>query len=172
MPKKLAQRWMPDAKTIRENKYLRCFGSLLHDGSLWRINRHTLAKAFAVGLFCAMLPIPFQMLVAAAGAILLHANIPVSVGLVWLTNPLTMPPMFYAAYKLGSLLMQSPEQEFHFEASWEWAMHGMMMIWQPFLLGCLVSGVALAVFGFAFIHIAWRWMIRHRWKTRTEKAEL
>ena len=91
-PRQLVQRWMPDAKAIRDNKYLCCFGTLLHDKALWHISRHTLAKAFLVGLFCAMLPIPFQMLVAAAGAIALHANLPVSVGLVWLTNPLTMPP--------------------------------------------------------------------------------
>ncbi|MDQ6995612.1 MAG: DUF2062 domain-containing protein [Mariprofundaceae bacterium] len=165
-PRKLVQRWMPDAKSIRENKYLCCFGTLLHDKALWHISRHTLAKAFLVGLFCAMLPIPFQMLVAATGAIALHANLPVSVGLVWLTNPLTMPPVFYAAYKFGSWLLDSPEQVFHFEASMEWAMNGMMMIWQPFLLGCLTLGILLGVLGFVFIHITWRGMVLWRWKMR------
>lgn len=167
-PRKLVQRWMPDAKSIRENKYLRCFGTLLHDKALWHISRHTLAKAFLVGLFCAMLPIPFQMLVAAAGAIVLHANLPIAVGLVWLTNPFTMPPVFYVAYKFGAWLLDSPEQAFQFEASGEWAMHGMMLIWQPFLLGCLVLGLVLGVLGFIVVHIAWRWMVCRRWKMRHE----
>jgi len=63
-------------------------------------------------------------------------------------------------------LLDSPEQAFQFEASGEWAMNGMLMIWQPFLLGCLVLGVVLGVLGFCFIHIAWRWMVLHRWNQR------
>ncbi len=166
MPKKLAQRWMPNHKTIREHRSLRCFGCLLHDSALWHLSRHSLAKACFVGLFCAMLPIPFQMIVAAAGAIWLRANLPISVALVWLTNPLTMPPIFYIAYKLGGWLLQLPEQDFHFEASWDWAMHSMLMIWQPFLLGCLVMGLLSGLLGYVAIHWSWRVTVMRRWKNR------
>ena len=41
----------------------------------------------AVGLFVALMPIPLQMAVAAAIAILVRSNLPISVSLVWLTNP-------------------------------------------------------------------------------------
>ena len=157
---------MPSAERVRGNKHLACFGKLLHDRALWHIGRHTLAKAFLVGMFCAMLPIPFQMVVAAAGAIMLHGNLPVAVGLVWLTNPLTMPPVFYGAYKFGAWLLGMPEQNFQFEASMEWAMHGMLMIWQPFLLGCLVLGLVLGGGSFVCIHLLWRWMVTRRWQQR------
>jgi uncharacterized protein (DUF2062 family) len=48
-----------------------------------------------VGLFCAFIPVPFQMLLAAPSAIIFSANLPVSIALVWITNPITMPPIFF-----------------------------------------------------------------------------
>ncbi|MDQ6968165.1 MAG: DUF2062 domain-containing protein [Mariprofundaceae bacterium] len=166
MPRKFAQRWMPNHKTIREHKALRCFGRLLHDPCLWHLNRHSLAKACFIGLFCAFLPIPFQMVVAAAGAIWLRANLPVSVALVWLTNPLTMPPLFYLAYKVGGWILLLPEKDFHFEASFDWAIHSMLSIWQPFLLGCLVLGLLSGILGYIAIHWSWRAAVMRRWKKR------
>ena len=125
---------MPDHRRIREHKHLQCFGKLLHNPALWHLNRHSVAKAFAVGLLFAWVPVPFQMVLAAGGAILVHANLPISVVLVWLTNPISMPPMFYGAYKLGAWAMNMPEQDFQFELSLEWLTSGMAAIWQPFLL--------------------------------------
>jgi uncharacterized protein (DUF2062 family) len=157
---------MPSAQSVRENKCLRCFGKLLHEPALWHLSRHSLAKAFFVGLFCAMMPVPFQMVIAAAGAIWLHSNLPIAVALVWLTNPLTMPPVFYLAYLLGDWVLQMPEREFHFEASLSWAMHEMTVIWQPFLLGCVLLGLISGVLGYVFVQCVWRAMIVRRWNAR------
>ncbi len=169
MPKKLIKRYMPDHRTIREHKYLQCFGTLLHNPALWHLNRHSVAKAFAVGLLFAWVPVPFQMVLAAGGAILLHANLPISVVLVWLTNPISMPPMFYAAYSLGAWAMNTPEQEFQFELSMEWLTNGMAAIWQPFLLGCAILGVMCSVLGYLGIKLAWRWIVIRKWLRRLRK---
>ncbi|NIQ12825.1 MAG: DUF2062 domain-containing protein, partial [Gammaproteobacteria bacterium] len=74
----------------------------------------------SIGLFVAFLPIPFQMLVAAVLAILFRVNLPISVALVWISNPLTMAPMFYFCYWLGSKLLSLPPQDITFELSIEW----------------------------------------------------
>ena len=113
---------------------------------------------------------PFQMVLAAGGAILVHANLPISVVLVWLTNPITMPPMFYGAYKLGAWVMNTPEQDFQFELSLEWLTSGMAAIWQPFLLGCAILGVICSVLGYFGIKLAWRWIVIRKWQRRHRKA--
>lgn len=165
-PKKLIARYFPDPETIRNHKYLRCFGSLLIGPGLWHLNRNSVAKAFAVGVFSAFMPIPFQMLLAAALAIFFCCNIPIAVALVWLTNPITMPPVFYFCYRVGAWLLGMPIEHFHFESNLHWVLNSMLHIWQPFLLGCVVSGLVFGLVSWCVIHIAWRIMVIKRWQGR------
>ena len=166
MPRKLLKKYLPNHKEIKENKYLSIFGSLLHASELWHFSRHSIAKAFAVGLFCAWVPVPFQMVLAAGGAILFRANLPMSIALVWITNPLTMPPMFYAAYKVGAAVMGVGEVPFEMELTLDWLINGTLLIWQPFLLGCFIVGVVSAVSGYFGIQLFWRWRVMKSWKNR------
>lgn len=166
MPRKFIQRYIPDRAMIRQQKCLRCLGTLLHDPALWHLNRHSVAGAFFVGLLMAFVPVPFQMLLAASMAIAVHVNIPVSVALVWLTNPLTMPPLFYFAYKVGQWILDLPNHNVQFEVSWSWLTHGLSHIWQPFLLGCLVVGLASGVLGYLIVRFAWRACVIHKWRHR------
>ena len=62
MPKKLLKRLSPKIAEVRLHPQLHYLGALLHKENLWHINRNSVANAFAVGLFCAFMPIPFQML--------------------------------------------------------------------------------------------------------------
>ncbi len=120
MAKKTIQRFLPDPNKIRHHKSLKIFGRLLQDANLWHLNRRSARGAFAVGLFFAFIPVPFQMVLAAATAIVFRVNLPISVALVWITNPVTMPPIFYCSYLIGTLVLNQPEQHFSFEASWPW----------------------------------------------------
>jgi len=147
---------MPDPKTIREHKSLQIFGKLLHDPNLWHLNRRSIAKAFAVGLFFMMMPVPFQMALAAGAAIIVRSNLPISVVLVWISNPVTMPPMFYFAYKFGAWVLQTPETHFSFELSIDWLLNGMSAIWLPFLFGCILLGTIFSILGYLSIRLLWR----------------
>lgn len=169
MPKKIIKRFMPDHKSIKENKYLKIFGSLLHNPHLWHMNRHSVAKAFAIGLFFAFIPVPFQMVLAAGVAILVHANLPISIALVWLTNPLTMPAIFYSCYIVGTWILGAPAQEFHFEASWQWVLDSLSTIGPTFLLGCGVLAIVFAVIGYFGIQGLWRYSVIKAWKNRQNR---
>jgi len=92
--------------------------------------------------------------------------LPISVALVWLTNPVTMPPVFYAAYKVGAWVMNMPEQAFHFDASLEWVLNSMSLIWQPFLLGCAILGIISGMIGYISVKVIWRWLVVRRWRRR------
>jgi len=147
---------MPNHDTVRNHKHLKLFGTLLHDPNIWHLNRHSVAGAFAVGLFCAFIPVPFQMFIAAALAIVVRVNLPISFALVWITNPLTIPPIFYFAYKLGSWVLQEPTHDFSFELSFDWLMVELGAIWQPFLLGCLILSIITSVLGYISMQLLWR----------------
>ncbi|MDH5393170.1 MAG: DUF2062 domain-containing protein [Gammaproteobacteria bacterium] len=162
MPKRFIKKYMPDPHTIREHKSLQMFGSLLHDPNLWHLNRRSVAKAFAVGLFFMMMPVPFQMALAAGAAIIIRSNLPISVILVWISNPITMPPMFYFAYRFGAWILQTPEAEFAFEPTMDWLLNGMTAIWFPFLFGCLLLGTIFSVLGYITIRLLWRLSIVKR----------
>jgi uncharacterized protein len=172
MPRKLIKRFIPDHQTIREQKCLRFLGTCLHNPALWHLNRHSVAGAFFVGMVCAFVPIPFQMVLAAILAILFQVNIPVSVALVWLTNPLTMPPLFYAAYEVGRWILGTPDSggTFKFEPSWQWMVHMFSSSWEPFLLGCFVTGMVLGIISYIGIHLLWRAHVIYRWRNRHSKA--
>lgn len=166
MPKQLIKRFTPNHETIRNHKHLKVFGQLLQDPNLWHMNRRSVAGAFAVGLFWAFIPMPFQMIAAAATAIPFRVNMPISLALVWITNPLTMPPMFYCSYLVGTWLMGSPASNEAFEPTMEWFKHSMGSIWEPLYLGSLVCGLLAALIGYIAIRGLWRMHIISNWKNR------
>lgn len=155
MPRKFLKKFMPNPHEIKNNKFLSLFGKVLHEPNLWHMNRRSMAGAFFVGLFFAWWPVPFQMVLAAGGAILLRVNLPMSIALVWITNPLTMPPMFYFAYVVGTWIIDVPEMAFSVELSMEWLMNELSLIWKPFLTGCLVLAIISSAAG--YFSISWLW---------------
>ena len=50
----------------------------------------------------------------------LKANVPISIALIWISNPFTMPPMFYATYKVGTWILNEPNRVSTIELSFEW----------------------------------------------------
>ncbi len=173
MPKKriqqLIDKLIPDPDFIKQHKSLQFLGDKLHQPNLWHLNRRSIAMAFAVGLFCAWIPTPTQMIIAAAGAIYFSANLPLSVGLVWITNPITMPPLFYAAYRVGLLAMGQASNADDVEFSLSTMLSGLGDIWQPFLLGCLIMGIISSATGYFGMKYYWEHHIAKKWKARKEK---
>lgn len=169
MPRKFFRKYMPHPHTVREHKSLQMFGKLLHDPNLWHLNRRSVSLAFANGLFFMWVPLPFQMLYAAAAAMIIRANLPISVALVWITNPVTMGPMLYFAYKIGAWTLGLPPGEFHVEISMEWVKNEMILIWKPFLLGLLIVSVGGAILGFFTVRILWRLHVINYLKQKRKK---
>src|SRR3954453_10156596 len=99
-------RWLkghiPTRDTIDQHRLLRPFASHLRHPSLWRMNRRSVPRGVAVGLFVAVIIPVLHTFVAALLAIPARANVVVAALLTLLVNPLTIPPLYYAAYRVGS----------------------------------------------------------------------
>lgn len=169
MPKRLLKRYLPDHDKVRKNETLnRLFGKLLHDPNLLHINRRSISGAFFVGLSMAFVPVPFQMALAAGLAIYLRVNLPVSVGLVWITNPLTMPAIYYFCYEVGQYILGGTLEDIVFEISYESLQTVLGEIWQPFLLGSFIAGITSGALGMVTIRLLWRLHVVRRWQKRKD----
>ena len=171
MPKNLIKKYLPDPDFFKNHKNLQFLGERLHDPNLWHLNRRSISMAFAIGLFVAWIPTPGQMAIAAIAAFYLRANLPVSVALVWITNPLTMPPMFYFSYLVGLWALNEPSPSENFEFSVDNALSGLGDVWEPFLLGCFIVGIISSATGYFSINEYWRHHVTKKWEERKERLK-
>ncbi len=70
------------------------------------VNRKSIANAMFFGIFFACMPMPFQMLSILLFIPFVKFNVPLSLSLVWISNPITMPFIFYGEYLLGNFFIR------------------------------------------------------------------
>ena len=163
----LLRKLLPGTHEIRRHAFLRrVFGRLLLDPDLWHLGRASVARAVSIGLFMAWTPVPFQMVLAAGAALVARCNLPVAVAMVWVSNPVTVAPLFYAAHKLGEWLLDRPPGDFRIELSLRWLFEELGNVWEPLLLGCFVMGIASAIVGQILIRLVWRAHTMVSWRDR------
>ena len=140
----------------------------LDDPRPWSLNRRAVAGAVAVGLFVGWLPVPGQMLLAALLAAVLRVHVPLSVVLVWFSNPLTLAPLGYLAWRVGSMVLgkPGPSAQAVEGGSLEALAAGLAHGWPAVLVGCLSLGSACAAVGYGLADLAWRALTLRRWRAR------
>lgn len=168
MPRELFRRYMPTQEALSRYSALKPLGKLLYEPELWHLHRRSVSGACFIGLFCAFLPIPLQMLVSAAIAILTRCNLPISVALVWITNPITMPPVFYFTYELGAWLLGTHVSTENAELDMAWVTSQFDAIWKPLLLGSVLCGWVSGVTAYVLVRVSWRLHVVRRWRARIE----
>lgn len=169
MARKIIRRFLPHPDVITKNRWIQVLGPRLQEPSLWHLNRRSFSGALALGMFCAFIPVPFQMVIAALGAIWLRVNILVAVPVVWITNPFTMGPLYYFCYLVGVELLGVVPKPFNIEISFEWVLGELVAIWKPFLLGCFVVGAITSLAVFILSRILWRLHIISHIKDRAQR---
>lgn len=171
MPKRTLRQITPAPAKLREIKSLKILGEWIYEPRLWHINRYSASMAFFVGLFVAFIPIPGQMVLAAILAVRLRCNLPLSVGLVWVTNPATLPAIFFLAYKVGAMIIDVPIQDLEFELSFQWLAQEMNDAWKPLILGCVICGLFFGSLGYFVISMLWRFRVVRQWQRRKLKRQ-
>lgn len=169
MPRRFFKNLSRQRHYLRTRWYMRPFEFVFGDAAYWSINRRSVTRAVALGLFVAFLP-PFipHTLAALAGAIALRVNIPVTFAASFITNPFTMLPVFYSAYWFGCWLLHlAPVTVETVQASagnWQQAFSGPFI--KPFLLGCALLGLAAAMLGYVLLGLSWHLSLVYKFYKR------
>lgn len=169
--KKLLKKYTPSIESISENGAIRLIHHLLLGQNIWHLNRRSVSCAVFIGIFCAMLPVPGQMLFALAFALILRAHLPLSIAVTWITNPITYMPIFYFNYRLGVFMSGGTEeiqmQAFALTAFYE-NIHSILI---PLFIGSITTGLTIGFVGLVLVRLYWRYNVLHYWRRRKEHRQ-
>jgi len=180
MPRKFFRRYLPDAESIRNNRWLAWMGTFLHHPALWRLNRDSVAGAVAIGLFSGLVPGPLQMLSAAFLAIPLRKNLPVALLVTFYTNPFTIVPLYVLAYGYGRAIVGGNHAAEIEPYVWDWSSIGgslsgladwMVSLGKPLAVGLPALALTLSLLGYVAVQLGWRAYVRSAWRARRRRRE-
>ena len=181
MPRKFFRRFLPSHDSIRQNRYIARFGPWLQHHNLWHLHRRSVAGGVAIGMFVGLIPgsNPVQFTAAALLAVVFRVNLPIAVIVTLYSNPFTIVPLYYIAFKLGQLvLLESngglPPLAFALEGKgfMEWfpaALDWLVSAGRPLVIGLPLLAVLLAVVGYFLVDWAWRLHVCYEWRKRRRR---
>ncbi|MFC2074339.1 DUF2062 domain-containing protein [Campylobacterota bacterium] len=121
---------------------------------LLSINRKMVSRAIFVGMFIAMIPMPMQMLAVIMVVPFFRFNVPIGVSLVWITNPFTMPFIYYIEYITGNFLLMQ-EGVHDMQMTLEWFTENIGDIFIPLYVGTLFYSILFSVGGYYLVNFLW-----------------
>ncbi len=179
MPKARLKKWLPKPDELKNNKAIALFAPSLADARLWQLNRKSLVRATYIGVMCAFLPLPGQMPLAIALALLFRANVPMSVALTWLTNPATSLPIYWATYWVGAKLLGEPPISIQtigrvIADTTRWIFSDgvnpflvhKFFSFKAFGVGLVISAIICSIILGLALDFFWQWRVNKNWKKR------
>jgi hypothetical protein len=171
------QHWLkritPDRHTLEKRWCLRPFRALVLDRGCWTFNRHSVTRAFALGLFIAFIPptpLPVHIVTCVILGMLFRLNLPVLVATTFLSNPLTWVPQVAGSIWVGARLLGMDLMPFLQELPHRHLWKQMNQLWEPLLLGALVLGLTAAAVGYMLAQLAWRAHVLYLWRRRARSG--
>jgi uncharacterized protein (DUF2062 family) len=171
------QRWLkritPDRHTLEKLWCLKPFAAHVLDRGCWTFNRHSVTRAFALGLFIAFIPptpLPVHLVTCVIFGMLWRLNLPVLVGTVFLSNPFTWLPQVAGSIWVGAKLMGLDLMPFVHEVTRRNVLIQVNHLWAPLLLGALVLGLIAAGAGYVLAQCVWRARVLYHLRRRRARA--
>ena len=126
-----------------------------------RVGPEAAARGVAVGLFIGLTPtVGFQTVFMIVGCIVLRGNFPVAFAVSWLSNPITMGPLYWGFHELGQFLYEVVP--FSRNPIPDWMIEGPMDTVLFTAIGSLLVATSFAVAGYLFSHWLHRFLIARR----------
>lgn len=166
MPRKRLKKVFPTHEKIKKQKFLKVFGKFLHKKEIWSLSRRKIVKGVLIGIFIACLPMPFQMVLVCLFAIILNANLPISFILIFISNPITIPVIFYFEYTIGNLFLNLKNIiEFNFDSMYDNFEQIALSIWT----GAIIVGIFSSIICGIVINFLWIYIVK---KNRNNSLEV
>jgi uncharacterized protein len=170
--RRLADKAVPSRESIENNRWLKPIAGRVMHSSLWRFTRRSVPRGVALGMVTGVLVPMGQIPASAVLALPLRANIPAAAATTFFTNPLTTPPLWVAAYWLGSwILGPGAAQAVSDGATKGWINWLVREVGPATLTGLLVITLILSIVGYFGSALLWRlWIVRKRRRRLRERA--
>jgi uncharacterized protein len=117
-----------------------------------------------------------QFLAAALLAVGFKVNLPIAVVVTLYSNPFTIVPLYYLAFKLGELVFwrgngELPDMALALQGKGfrEWiptALEWIASVGKPLLVGLPLLALILAALGYVLVDAAWKLQVRLEWRRR------
>ncbi|TIC83638.1 DUF2062 domain-containing protein [Crenobacter intestini] len=164
--KKTLRRWLPDAKTVRENRSLRWLAPFLGRDELWYLSRRGVALGMAVGVFFGLLTPFAQILFAVAVSILLRANVAAAALSTLVTNPVTFAPVYWLAYRVGQWLLGGSGAP---PADHSSLLADLTGVGKPLLVGLVLFAFTVSPLVYFGVNGLWRASSAWAWRRRSRR---
>jgi hypothetical protein len=169
--RRLADKALPSRESIEGNRWLKPVANRVMHSSLWRFTRRSVPRGVALGMVTGILVPMGQIPASAILALPLRANIPAAAATTFFTNPITTPPLWVAAYWLGSWMLGPRTERALAQAQaqvqqqgWgDWLLH---QAGPATLTGLVTITAVLTVLGYFGTALAWRLWIARKWRKR------
>lgn len=148
------------------------------DPCFWSYDLQPLARGVAAGLAAAVIP-GLQIFYAAILVFVLRGNLPVALLSTLVTNPLTVVPVTYSVYYIGTLILGNHRGEFvikdfqwdfsSFHAFWSNLSAWVLQFGKGFLIGLPIASLLLGIIGYFGTLFIWEIMVLFFGKPKKKK---
>ncbi len=153
-------------KTTRHKKITEFLQKYKIPREYFAANRKMISRGVLLGLFIAAIPMPMQMAAVVAFTPFFRFNVPIAIAMCWLSNPFTMPPMYYLEYKIGTLVLGLDAMEVEFTL--KWFKNNLDAIFVPLYVGTFIFGTVVSISGYFLVNWLWKLSVH---KERKEKLD-
>lgn len=165
----------PSRERLEQSRYLSPFAHLIFRSELWRMNRRSVPRGVALGLFVGVM-IPFaHFVVAIFAAVFVRANIPAALAATFIGFPVIYVAIVALAYEIGEWLLHvdamtgiQPISETMQHTQTDHLLQQITGAGLDTALGLLVIASVLSSVGFVLTSVFWRWWVSRKRRQRLE----
>lgn len=167
---------MPTREQMEGNRFIRPFAHRVLRSDLWRFTRRSVPRGVALGMLVGII-VPFaQILFAALLSVSVRANVPLAALTTFVTNPVTTPLLWVAAYWVGSWLLRVDAatvvapvsraiEQTELQQFLEWLTGATMVT----AFGLVVIAIVTAAFSYLVSGMIWRALVARKWSRRRNR---